>query len=742
MKKKFRNVVSIAVCLALLIICFGCSGNLKIEKITLPKDKIYPQNVDSAVHYCNPDGLEEIDSSGLITLLYDESSSAVGVRVTNTQDSKLWSALPQTSVNSDSSAEADIVSLEVIHNEKIYCLNSQDNSVSFGGVYTETTDEGFVVTYLITDNASWLNNIDLDATDEAYSTAAKGNILYKVTATYSLRDGCFYADIDWKNLGDSSDVLLNIGFLEYFGADDTAQDGDYILVPDGSGAIINTASAEAVEPVDIAVYGNDISGHTAMSGVVPAYGIKSANDAFAAIIEHGDAVSKITANKAKNSSDYNRVGPVFTVSQSKVDGDNLYYSEFAYDDGATVCFRFLNGSNANYAGMAAACREQLIRDHTLSTRSVEVTEYLPIVVNVIGAAAHNKFLASDKKLTKFSEAIDILGRIKAKGINNVYLRYTGALEGGLNEKNASDAAPLGSLGGMSGVRELDNYAASLNFNVFYDIALISDTSSGSSVLYSVNGDKLKVKATDILTSSGFAAKNSERYILNLSLLEDTVLNLLKRFNNLKSSGYCVTDAGVYAYTDLAGKIDRQSYVNTIAEEIVPLSTNSKVMIKGGNFYSLKNADVVSELPMSCSREETESYVSVPFVQIILHGIVEFSYDGINRMSDSKTAILRCVEYGAVPGYVVTNNAFVKTDNYTSVFGVDNWLNTSLFDTYSEISSVLNDLRGSRITNHYMVSDGVYCTEYESTTRIYVNYTEEPVTVSGITVEPMNFFRVN
>ena len=88
-----------------------------------------------------------------------------------------------------------------------------------------------------------------------------------------------------------------------------------------------------------------------------------------------------------------------------------------------------------YAGMAAACREQFIRDHTLSTRSVEVTEHLPIAVNVIGAAAHNKFLASDKKLTKFSEAIDILGRIKAKGINNVYLRYSGALEGGINEKN-------------------------------------------------------------------------------------------------------------------------------------------------------------------------------------------------------------------------------------------------------------------------------------------------------------------
>ena len=742
MKKNFRRIVSLAVVIAMLIVCFGCSGKLNIKSIPLPKDKIYPKNVDASVHYCNPERLKEIDSSGLITLLYDDVSSAVGVRITSSQESKLWSALPQTSDVDANSSEADVVSLEIIHNENIYCLNSQDNSVSFGGVYTKNTDDGFVVTYLITDNGSWLGKIDLGATDEAYSTAAKGNILYKVTVTYTLRDGCFYADVDWKNLGDSADALLNIGFLEYFGAVDTATEGDYILVPDGSGALIDTASSESVEPVDIAVYGNDISGTSSMSSVVPAYGMKSGDNAFAAIIEHGDAVTRITANKVKNDSDYNRVGPVFTVSQTKADGDKLYYSEFAYNDGATICFRFLNGSNANYAGMAAACREQLIRDHTLSTRSVEVTEYLPVMVNVIGSAAHDKFLSTNKKLTKFSEAIDILGRIKAKGINNVYLRYTGALKGGINERIASKASPLVSLGGMSGVKELNTYASNLNFSVFYDIAVISDTKASSSALRDVNGDKQKVKSSDVLTASGFLAKNSERYILNTSTLENTVLKVLERFDGLDSTGYCITDAGMYAYTDLAGQINRQVSIKTIAENIVPLSTSSKVMIKGGNFYSLKNADVISELPMKCSREETDSYISVPFVQIILHGIVEFSYDGINQLDDSKTAMLQCVEYGAVPGFVVTNNAFADGDTYTSKFGVDSWLNASMFDTYSKISDVLNDLRGSRITNHYMVSSGVYCTEYESTTRIYVNYTNEPVTVSGITVEPMNFFRVN
>ncbi len=741
MRKKIKSLISIVLCAAMLTACFGCTGEVNSKSISLSEEKVLPKNIDPSIHYCNTDALNEIDTSGLITLLYDEISSAVGVRVSNSEESKLWSALPSYAEGDSYSEEADIVSIEVIHNGKIYCLNSQDNSVLLGGVYTDITEKGFQVTYLITDNGDWLKNIDLGATDDAYMSAAESYILFKVIATYYLKDGCFYADVDWVNLGNEDDALLNIGFLEYFGADKTAVDGDYILVPDGSGAIIDTASIEVTEPVDIAVYGNDISGDSTMKSVVAAYGMKSGNDAFAAVIENGDAVARITANKAGCDSEYNRVGSVFTVSNSLTDDEKLYYSEVSYNDGVSLCFRFLSGANATYAGMAAACREQLIRNHTLSTRSVHVTDYMPMLVNVIGSAANDSTFSLNKKLTDFTEANDILSRLKSKGINNVYLRYSGALSGGLDEKNASKASPLGSLGGMSGVEELDSYAASLNFSIFYDIALISDTDSSSTSLRTVNGERLKVSLDDVLTASGFPVKTADRYVSALSSLEKTVLNVLERFNNLDSTGYCITDAGMYAYTDLAGKVDRQTTTKIVAEKTVPLSTSNSVMIKGGNFYSLKNADIVSELPMACSRTQSDVYKSVPFVQIILHGIVEFSYDRINVYSDSKKAVLRCVEYGAVPGYVLTDDVLVDDEKYTEIFAVDSWIN-SMFDTYSSAGNVLNDLRGSRITNHYEVSEGVYCTEYESTTRIYVNYTEEPVTVSGITVEPMSFFRVN
>ncbi len=742
MKRTLFRIFAAILCLATVISCVGCAGRKSVlTTIDLSGDTVYPQSTDLSDHYCVTESLREIDTSGLITLLFDENSTAVAVRVTNSEDSKLWSALPQAVEGKITSDEAEIVSLEVVHNGKKYELNSQDSSVSLGGSYWHETNKGFQVTYLITDNGEWLKNIDLGATDEAYKSSAGDSILYKVVVTYILKDGCFYAELDWLNLGSKDDVLVNIGFLEYFGADETAAQGDYVVVPDGSGALIDIASSDDIAPVDIAVYGNDIGGKSPINSVVAAYGMKSGDDAFAAVIERGDAVARITANKARNESNFNRVGPVFGVTAYQSDEDTASYADFSYNDGATVCFRFLSGANATYAGMAAACREQLIRNYTLSTRSVAESEYMPVMVNVIGSAGPDSFWGFDKKLTTYAEATDILSRIKSKGINNLYMRYSGALTGGLNTRIASETTALRSLGGMSGVEELNDYASGLNFSVFLDVALASDVEKDKNTLCDVNGNRFSYSVSDPLTKAGYPTDASKRYASSVSSLERIVLDVLDRFDSFNATGYCITDVGSRVYTEFSEKINRQEAVAEIEKHISPLSTSSPVMIDGGNFYALKNADIITDLPMSCTRTATQSYIPVPFVQIILHGIIEYTFDGINMNSDDKKAILRCVEFGAVPGFVVTNNTFDKSEKFDRTFLVDNCLN-AVYDAYSSVGTVLNDLRPSRITNHYQVLPGVYCTEFESTTRIYVNYTESPVTVSGITVEPMNFFRVN
>lgn len=46
-------------------------------------------------------------------------------------------------------------------------------------------------------------------------------------------------------------------------------------------------------------------------------------------------------------------------------------------------------------------------------------------------------------------------------------------------------------------------------------------------------------------------------------------------------------------------------------------------------------------------------------------------------------------------------------------------------------AALKDLQAARMTSHSEIMTGVFCTEYDTGAKIYVNYTESDVTVSGI-----------
>lgn len=727
---------------AMLLVCVGCSGkgSSKVsvaegaEPVLISSDKLN-------THYCSPETFKEIAVSGLITLLFDENSSSIGVRINDGSEySSVWSALPVSDL-AGQSAEAKIVTLEIVHNGTVYLLNSQDNSVAVNCAFWESIENGFRIIYYITDAPEKISSIGAGAADEVYSSAAGDSILFKAEVIYELRDGCLYADLNWNNLGNKNDILANVSFLDYFGSATASAEGDFILVPDGCGALIDTASAAGFEPVSIPVYGADLTDKSQLSAVVPVYGMKSGDAAFAAIIEDGDAVATVSAAKTGNGSDFNRVGACFAVTPSQIDDGERIYSQLSYSGKIGLCFRFLNGSDATYAGLAAACREQLVRNYTLSTGSVEESEYVPVFVNVIGRANGNDFLAFPKNLTTFNEAQDLLNRIKSKGINNVYLRYSGAMSGGIDARNAADSQVLSGLGGKSDLRELNDYAATLNFNVFVDVALLSDSSYGKGTVGNLVSSKAHFEYDNILKTTGFTDSASKRYVTRISSLEKTVLSVLEKFDGLDSTGFCVSDAGSFLYTDYITKADRQTVRNIVSEKLQPLATQSLVMVEKGNFYALKNADVISDIPATTYLSENDGYTAIPFVQIILHGIVEYSGTPINTAEDKTVAFLRCIEYGMLPSFVLTNDSFVDSEKYSAIFNSDNWLNT-MYSDYSLFTQAMGDLRASRITNHYSVSEGVYCTEFESTTRIYVNYTNEPVTVSGITVEPMNYFRVN
>ena len=125
--------------------------------------------------------------------------------------------------------------------------------------------------------------------------------------------------------------------------------------------------------------------------------------------------------------------------------------------------------------------------------------------------------------------------------------------------------------------------------------------------------------------------------------------------------------------------------------------------------------------------------------LVLHGFADYTGEAVNLSGDPKEAMLRAVEYGACPHYMWNYTPCGSGEE--DVMYYDNSINSAA-EFYTEANEVLNDLREARMTDHYEVSDGVFCTEYDNGAMVFVNYTSEDYPVLGITVGAGEFRRVN
>lgn len=741
-KKIFIKIV--AVLLLSCMVLSACSGSAEVGVKTIKS--VSSRNIISSVssdpkalHYSESRSSfsEKAASSGLIEMYIDAATNSFFIYETTKK--KLWSALPLLE-NIYSGEEllsgASMACVKVTGGTDTYELNTQDNSLAYGKASYSLTDSGAVFSY----------DIFPDEATAAKGSYAKSDIGFNVSITVSLRDGSMIADCTYENLTGNPDACIEeIELLNYFGAYNDTGDDDYLLVPDGSGAIIRTSIYdESFESLSFAVYGSDPSlctdGDTA-DAIIPAFGIKHGDSAFVALIQEGDASAFINADKATSISEYNRVYPRFTVTPVKYDGEKLYISNTPSVTKISLCYRFLSGQNATYSGLASACREQLIRSSVLSTKTVKVSDYLPFCLTLTGATKKS-FGPFERlsTLTTFEQARDMLTRMKNKGINNAFVRYRGIFSGGTDSESPGEATLLRRLGGSDKLSELYDYISSQKMSLFLDIDILSsanDFSDGGSVNIKKESSAYTPDESLSLVTGKTAASRS---LAKISKLAKTVSSLLTETRYYSFTGFCFNDAGKLLYSDFSyGGLLREDAADQISSAISPLSTGNSSMAVKGNFYMLKNIDVIIDMPLTPSVAGSGAYVSVPFVPLVLHGIVDYAGEAINIQNNLEETMLRSVEYGACPHFEW--NYEPLTDDGSDVFYYDNTINEAA-EFYSKANEALNDLRDARMTDHYEVSDGVYCTEYDTGAMIYVNYTDSSCETRGIVVDARSFLRVN
>ena len=145
---------------------------------------------------------------------------------------------------------------------------------------------------------------------------------------------------------------------------------------------------------------------------------------------------------------------------------------------------------------------------------------------------------------------------------------------------------------------------------------------------------------------------------------------------------------------------------------------------------------------SSGYESTTS--DVPFVQIALHGLIEYTESAHNLCDDPTIQFLRMLETGSMPYYLLTwseSTVFLDTefnDIYSSNFYT--WNETAIRD-YKTLSSIFDGYCDKEITDHVIITENVRSTTYDDSLTVVVNYGDKDYDFGGATVKAGSFIVV-
>ncbi len=166
------------------------------------------------------------------------------------------------------------------------------------------------------------------------------------------------------------------------------------------------------------------------------------------------------------------------------------------------------------------------------------------------------------------------------------------------------------------------------------------------------------------------------------------------------------------------------------------TAKQELIFDAENLYMLKYASKLIDIPVSSSQYVYETD-SVPFLQMVLRGSIDYyaPYSNLGFYSDA--SVLKMIEYGAYPSFMVMeadNFSLSETplENHFSLCFAD-W-KTKIQDVYSQVNDALAGVKGAAIISHSVEAEGVYCTSYDNGVKIFVNYNNEDyVTEEGVKI---------
>ncbi|MEI7025424.1 DUF5696 domain-containing protein [Paenibacillus sp. y28] len=548
--------------------------------------------------------------------------------------------------------------------------------------------------------------------------------------------------------------VLNVKLFPMLGAEMSGGQDGYLLVPDGSGALIrfkpNRTNDKTIYRED--VYGADSSFYGERTGrqevKMPVFGIKSGNQGLIGVITGGEEYAKVFASPGGAYGQSNwataewQLRTKFYQRTSKKKETGFYtYNKEPFQADRSVRYYFLDEGHSDYVGMAAKYREYLMREHQLKPLQPGAGGKLPMFIDIIGAD-RKKGLLWDTYLkgTTTSEAMEMVKRLYGLGIENMSVQYLGYQKNGYS--SFGGLLPVDErLGGNNGMKQFIDFAHSLNIPVYL----------GAN--YTINNndrDGFRAKYEGLRNLAGtlqqFTAYSSGEQVTMVSprFYQQVIQEDLAEIEALGADGVYFEDGiGRYLDSDFNDRYpSTRRETKQIQQEILSEVKHTLGGVRGDkiNFFGLGSVNHIQRMPDDYSYDLFMDE-AVPFAQIAVHGLITYTSDWINMRDQYRRDFLRAIEYGFYPSFTFTSSPQQEMKGaywiwYYSMNYRD-W-EAKAVEEYQRYNEALGDVQNKFIVNHRAIEPNVMETVYEGGKRVIVNYNQQPVQVEGVTVQAQDF----
>ena len=581
---------------------------------------------------------------------------------------------------------------------------------------------------------------------------------FRLTVEVSLQGSSLHCGVVEGSLEEYGDCKIkSLYFLPFLGSTYADTVEGYFLVPDGCGALLrfqkpspyNSALEGRVYGPDPGIDSLSVAGNLLASRdndylvtenrmTLPVYGIvhgEGQHGVFA-IIDGGLEQAFITASVAGVVTDYNWISARFAYRTSYMKpvnkgGTGVYTAQETRNDiTPSMEYVFLTEDDASYSAMAVYYRQRLAQEGKLPEAQAQTQ--IPLWVSILGAEIKKGVLFNTTEiLTTVEQAREITQALQGAGISNLTACYYGWEQGGLS---GADYGELRMDSRLGKEEALEAWQAELR------------QTGGTLSLYrnlgQANKDQINLRTHSSMNISSAYARYSadndtlmypDSYVVKASEAEKNLAALRSRWGTFS---FALDHIGLDPHSDYDRRepLTRQETMDRYSA-LVTGQDGTKSAVFQPSMYQWAGVSSYLDVPMTNSQYLFETD-TVPFLQIILKNHIPYFAPYCNLGFYSENAMLKMVEYGAYPAFVVAHaQSYMLEDTPLSeMFSVcfADWQD-SITEQYKYLAQALNAVEGREILEHRMVAPGLACVSYEGNVRIYVNYNGESVTLGSLTV---------